>query len=233
MKIIGVNVPGAFADYIAVPESCLWLLDDAIDYETGALLEPMGVGVHGVLSGEVANRSVLILGCGPIGLFAVATAAACGASKLFAVDIVDEKLQWAKKFGADYIYNSVTPDYIDRILEKTDGAGVDVIIDYTGHTGLIAQAFQALKKGGRFTFVGLANNPLTLEINDNIIYKEARINGVTGRLMYKTWQDCANLILNHKLNPKEMIGGTYPMQSFDAAFAALKAGKPGKMLLIP
>jgi len=234
MKIIGVHVPGSFAEYLAVPKDCLWKLDDSIDYKIGSLLEPMGVAVHGILSGEVGGLNVLVLGCGPIGLMAVGTAYATGASKVFAVDLIDEKLEAAKKMGADVVINSKTEDINKIIRMATNGRGADVVVDYTGNASAIREGFKALKLGGRFTLVGLANGDIPIDINNAIVYKEARVNGTTGRLMYKTWYQCMELLArSDKFNIEPIIGGVYPMAKFDDAFQALAEGAVGKMILIP
>lgn len=233
MQIIGVNTTGAFAEYIPVCQDCLWKLSDSVDYKAGALMEPMGVAVHGLLSGEVGGKSVVIMGCGPIGVCAVGAAKACGASVVIATDIVDAKLDFAKNMGADYAFNTKTQDATAEILALTGGAGVDVVIDYTGNGAAIKTGFSVLRKGGRFTFVGLANGPVSLDINNDIVYKEAHINGSTGRLMYQTWYDCQALLESGRFDIEKIIGGVYPLEAYEEAFQAIKSGTPGKMLLIP
>lgn len=233
MKIIGVHTPGVFCEYVSIPQDCVWLLDDEVSYEIGALLEPMGVGVHGVLSGEIGGKTVLISGCGPIGLMAIGAASACGASKIYAIDIFDGKLAVAKKMGADVTINSKDQDYIKVILDDAKGQGVDVVIDYTGNESVIANSFKALKKGGRYTLVGLPNKEVTLDLTESIIYKEATVNGVTGREMYKTWWQCNDILKSGKFDINPVIGGVYRMDEFDKAFEELKKGAHGKMLLMP
>lgn len=233
MKIIGVHTPGSFAEYISIPVDCAWRLDDSISYEIGAMLEPMGVAVHGVLSGEIGGKTVAIYGCGPIGLMAVGTAAACGASKIFAMDIFDEKLEIAKKMGADVTLKSGQDNVIDVVLDATDGRGVDVVLDYSGNAKAIQEGFKILRLGGRFTFVGLPNDAVALDLSEDIIYKEAKVNGVTGRLMYETWWQCSELLKLGKVDIKPVIGGIYPLEDYEKAFEALKKGAPGKMILIP
>lgn len=193
----------------------------------------MGVGVHGVLSGEIGGKTTLILGCGPIGLMAIGAASACGASKIYATDIFDGKLAVAKKMGAAVTINSKEKDYIKIIMEETKGQGVDVVIDYTGNESVIANSFKALKKGGRFTLVGLPNKEVSLDLTESIIYKEAVVNGVTGREMYKTWWQCNDILKSGKFDIKPVIGGVYKMEEFNKAFEELKKGAHGKMLLIP
>lgn len=232
MKIIGVHAAGVFSDYAAIPQDCIWKLDDSIDYDIGAMLEPMGVAVHGVFAGEIGNKTTLILGCGPIGAMAVGAAKKAGASKVFVVDIFDDKLALGKTMGADFTYNSKKVDYVAEVLKETEGRGAEVVIDYTGNSKVVAEAFKALCLGGRFTIVGLANDKLELDSTSAIVYKEAKVNGVTGRLMYQTWWQCTSLLKNG-LDITPVIGGKYAMKDYEQAFDALKAGAPGKMLLIP
>lgn len=233
MKIIGVQTPGSFAEYISIPVDCAWKLDDSISYEIGAMLEPMGVAVHGVLSGEIGGKTVAIYGCGPIGLMAVGTAAACGASKIFAMDVFDDKLEVAKKMGADITLNSMKDNVVKEILEKTDGRGVDVVIDYTGNPKAIQEGFKVLRIRGRYTMVGLPNDLVSLDLSEDIIYKEARVNGVTGRLMYETWWQCNALLKSGKFDIAPAIGNIYPLKDFEKAFKDIENGCPGKMILIP
>ena len=131
MKIIGVHVPGAFAQYISFPVDCAFKLAPDFSYETGALLEPMGVAVHGVDCGEVEGKTVVVNGCGPIGLMAVGAAKAWGAKQVIALDVIDEKLAVATEMGADVVLNSRTTDAAAEVVRLTDG-GADVALDYTG-----------------------------------------------------------------------------------------------------
>ena len=231
MKIIGVHVPGVFSEYARIPQDCIWRISDSLSYRHAAMLEPMGVAVHGVMSGEVALKNVLVLGCGPIGVMAVGTAAAAGAAQVIAADIFAGKLETAKKLGATACINTKEQDLVDTVLALTHGRGADVIIDYTGSVQLIETAFSALKKGGRFTMVGLPNRKLTLDLTNAVIYKEANINGVTGRRMYETWHQCARILEKGAFSLDDVIGGVYPLENFEQAFTDIINGKPGKMQL--
>lgn len=232
MKIIGVHVPGGFSDYVRIPQACAWKLEPYISYRHGAMLEPMGVAVHGVFSGDVAMKKVAVLGCGPIGVMGVGAACAGGAAGVLAVDLFDEKLAMAGRLGASRLVNTRREDPAEAILAWTAGRGADVILDFTGHVGLIETAFGALAKGGRFTLVGLPSQKLSLDLTNAVIYKEARVNGVTGRLMYQTWHQCTEILKKCVFSLDDVIGGIYDMKDFTQAFADIAAGKPGKMLLM-
>jgi threonine 3-dehydrogenase len=233
MKIIGVHAPGAFAEYIAFPKDCVYKLPESLSYEAGAMLEPMGVGVHGASAAKVKGENVVVYGCGPIGAMGVGACKAWGAKRIVAVDVFDDKLKIAKAMGADVTVNANRTDAANEIIKIFDGAGADVIIDYSGNVAAIRAEFKALRKGGRLALVGLPGEDITLNLCDDIIYKEATVIGVTGRLMYQTWEECAGLLNTRGFSLDPVFGGTYPLKDFEKAFADINAGKPGKMILIP
>ena len=233
MKIIGVHVAGCFAEYISIPVDCAWKLDASLSFELGAMLEPMGVAVHGILSGEIGGKTVAVYGCGPIGLMGIATAAACGALQIFAIEPFEQKLALAKQMGATAVFQAGKTNVVDAVKEATRGEGVDVVVDFSGNAKAIQEGFKILRKGGRFSLVGLPDGQISLDLTDAIIYKEATVIGVTGRLMYKTWWQCNELLRSGKVDIKKAIGGVYPLRNYEKAFAALQSGSPGKMILIP
>lgn len=232
MKIIGVHVPGSFAEYISFPVDCAYKLPSDFSYENGAVLEPMGVAVHGIDAAQVAGKKVVVYGCGPIGLMAVGAAKAWGAEQVIAIDMVQRKLEVAKEMGADAVINGREQDVTKEVFRLTE-FGADVVVDYTGNLRAIKAAFSLIHKGGRIVLVGLPNGALELDPTEDIIYKEATVVGVTGRLMYKTWEQCAELIGSGKFNIKTAISGVYPLRDYQKAFDAIKDGAPGKMVLIP
>ncbi len=233
LKIIGVHVPGSFCNYISIPKDCVYKISDNITYKMGAMLEPMGVAVHGVSVAQVKGKDVLIYGCGPIGLMAVGAAKTWGAKKVLAADIVDRKLEAAKQMRADAAINSMSEDIRAIVLKETDGAGPDIVIDYTGSGGAVSSGLSLLKKGGTFVMVGLPNKPMTMDFSENVIYKEAAIIGVTGRRMYETWRECEEILSSGTFSLDPVVGGVYPLADFEKAFESLHNGCPGKMILIP
>lgn len=230
MKIIGVHTEGCFADYIRIPASCGWKISEDITPEIGALLEPLGVAVHAVLSDAINGQSVVVYGCGPIGLMAVLTASSCGASKVIAVEPVANKLEKAKQLGATHIIQPGKEDVTAAILGITGGRGADVVIELSGNSNVISSCFKSLRKGGRVTLAGLPDKDVTLDIVDGIIYKEAKILGVTGRRMYDTWWQVEDLLKLDKFRLEPVIGGIYDLADFSQAFADLHSGLPGKVI---
>jgi len=234
MAILGVHTNGAFAEYALLPESCAWKLAPGTSPELGAILEPLGVATHGVLVDRVDGRSVAVFGCGPIGLFALGVAAACGASRLFAVEVNPFRLSMAPSMAPNAILvNSGEQDPVQTILAATDGRGVDVVIELTGNAKATQQAFKVLRKGGRISLVGLPSNPIALDLVEDIIYKEAKVFGTTGRVMWDTWWQMDALLKAGRLNPLPVITHRLPLEQIGEALALAKSGQAGKILLLP
>src|SRR5512146_2816752 len=124
VKIIGVDADGAFAEYVVIPESNIWKLDPAIPPEYASILDPLGNAVHTVLAGEIAAKTVAITGCGPIGLFAINVARACGAVQTFAIEVNEHRRNIAQQMKADYVLDPSTQDVKKIVLDATGGTGV-------------------------------------------------------------------------------------------------------------
>src|SRR5215470_16003015 len=131
-KILGVDVDGCFAPYVVVPEGSVWKNDLSVPPHLACVQDPLGNAVHATLAGEIVGRSVAVLGCGPIGIFAVAVAQAAGAAQVTATDTKDYRLDLAKTLGADEAINVTRDDLEAFIAERTDGQGVDVVLEMSG-----------------------------------------------------------------------------------------------------
>lgn len=234
MAIIGVHTDGVFAEYAKIPAVCCWRLPKDTNPELGAILEPLGVAVNGILKGEVNNRSVAVFGCGPIGLFAVGAVAAWGATKVFALEPNPTRLAMARQLVPEVtLLNPAEGDVVKVIREATGGRGVDVSIELSGSTQAAQMAFQVLRRGGRVSLVGLPSTPVELELTENIIYKEAKVFGSTGRLMWQTWWDMQNLLESGKFDPMPVITHRFPLADFAKALELAGSGEAGKILLYP
>src|SRR3954464_13127399 len=148
VKIIGVDSDGAFAEYVTIPESNIWKLDPAIPQEYASLLDPLGNAVHTVLAGDIAAKTVAITGCGPIGLFSIAVAKACGATKVFAIEVNEHRRAIAKKMKADFVLDPTKDDIKQIVLNETEGTGVDVLLEMAGRQDAIKLGFSILRLGG-------------------------------------------------------------------------------------
>src|ERR1700680_111629 len=129
LRIIGIDQDGAFAEFVKIPASNIWKLDASIPEHYGAILDPLGNAVHTVLAGEIAGQTVLVTGCGPIGLMAIAVAKACGSSTVFATETNAQRRAMAKQMGADVVIDPSAENSVKRILGGTSGTGVDVLLE--------------------------------------------------------------------------------------------------------
>ena len=175
VKIIGVDANGAFAEYVVIPESNIWKLDPAIPEEYASILDPLGNAVHTVLSGDIAAKTVAITGCGPIGLFSIAVARACGATQVFALEVNEHRRKIAKQMKADFVLDPSKDDVRSIVMEHTGGIGVDVVLEMAGKTDAIRTGFQILRLGGRVSLLGIPSKPVELNFAHDIIFKGATI----------------------------------------------------------
>src|SRR3981081_1470209 len=199
VKIIGVDANGAFAEYVVIPESNIWILDPAIPQEYASILDPLGNAVHTVLAGEIAAKSVAITGCGPIGLFAIAVAKAVGATAVFAIEVNEHRRKIAREMKADYVLDPSKENASAIVMEKTGGLGVDVVLEMAGHPDSIRTAFDIVRRGGRISLLGLTSKPVSLNFSEDIIFKGITVQGINGRRMYQTWYPMTQLLQRGKL----------------------------------
>ncbi len=231
MEIIGVHVEGAFAEYHALPEVCAWKLPDDLDPTIGAVYEPFSIAVHGVTRDQVAGVPTIVTGCGPIGLFAVGLARASGASKVFAVDIKDVRLELARKMGADYVINSAKINPAEFILEHTGGLGAGALIELSGNGQALKAGLKSLRKGGWAALIGLYRDEVPLDLVNGVIYKEATIYGVTGREMYKSWYLAEEFLTSGRVDITPVITHTFPLEKIEDAILLAESGDAGKVII--
>jgi threonine 3-dehydrogenase len=230
VKILGVDADGAFADYVKIPASNIWKLDAAIPRDFGSLFDPFGNAVHTVLSGAIAGQTVAVMGCGPIGLFAIAVAKACGAAKIFAIEPNLQRRELARTMGADVLLDPKT-DVEAAVKAATGGNGVDVLIEMSGHGGAIAQGFRILRMGGRASLLGIPSRPVEMDLANAVIFKGATVHGINGRKMYETWFQAEALIRDRGVDLAPVITHRLPLAQFDEAMKLLESGEASKILL--
>lgn len=176
----GSRVDGAMAEYVAVEECDILLLPEELDFESGACTDPVAIAFHAMRQGDMkAGKSVVVLGVGPIGLFAIQWARVMGAKDVFAIDIFDEKLRIAKELGADYTVNAKKEDPVAFVLEKTHGAGVECVVEIAGSKITQEQGLRMAKKEGTVVFCGISYDDLVIPSTtlDGILRKEIHIVG--------------------------------------------------------
>ena len=233
LRYIGIDQDGAFAEFVRIPASNIWKLDPAIPEHYGAILDPLGNAVHTALAGPVAGQTVLVTGCGPIGLMSIAVAKACGSSTVFATETNDNRRAMAKKMGADVVLNPAAENAVAKILADTGGTGVDVLLEMSGNPTAIQQGFKALRAGGRASLLGIPTENVPLDLVNDVIFKGATVQGIYGRRMYETWVQMTALLKAGRLNLDPLFGERAPLESFEKAFALLQSGLAGKVLLYP
>ncbi len=233
LRIIGIDIDGAFAEFVKIPATNIWKLDSAIPEHYGAILDPLGNAVHTVLAGAIAGQTALVTGCGPIGLMSIAVAKACGSSAIFATETNEHRRKLAKQMGANLILNPLAEDPVKRILEATGGTGVDVLLEMSGHPAAIQQGFKALRAGGRASLLGIPTENVPLDLVEDVIFKGATVQGIYGRRMYETWVQMTALLKAGHVNLEPLFGERLELDNFEDAFAKLQSGLAGKILMYP
>ena len=228
-RIIGVDRDGCFADYIAMPATNVWHLDDAVSHEIGGIHDPMGNAFHTALAGtELPGKTVLVTGCGPIGIFAVGICKAAGASRIIASDVNPTRLALARTMGA---HDAVTPQEAEQAVKRaTQGLGVDVVLEMSGVPAAIHQAFELVRLGGRVQMLGIPAKPMEVNFATEIIFKGITVYGVVGRKMYDTWIQMTQFLRSGQFDPTPVITHRFPLERFDDAIAAIKGGDAGKVV---
>ncbi|MEW5783850.1 MAG: L-threonine 3-dehydrogenase [Bacillota bacterium] len=231
-SIIGVDLDGCFAEYARVPEGNLWLNEQQMAPEVACLQDPVGNAVLAVLSAEIAGKTVLITGCGAIGLFAVGVAGAAGAARVLAVDINDYRLNIAKRMGAAVVINPIRENVVDLVLQHTQGCGVDVAVEMSGNQECLYDGLKTVKNGGRIALLGIPSGKVSLDLANDVIFKGITVAGITGREIFATWYKTAAL-LNGALDINPIITHRMKMADYVEAFEIMKSGECGKIILYP
>ena len=229
-RIIGVDRDGAFAEYIAMPATNVLPLD-GIPTTVGAVMDPMGNAFHTVLTADIPGRTVFVVGCGPIGCFAVGIARAAGAAKVIASDVNPKRLALAKQMGAHVTIDATRDDVVRAVLAETAGEGADVVCEMSGVPSALHQAFAAVRLGGRVQLLGIPNGQVPVDFANEIIFKGITVYGVIGRKMYDTWNQMRRYLSAGLVDPRPVITHQFPLAKIDEALAAIRSGDAGKIIL--
>ncbi len=229
-EIIGVDRDGCFAEYVAMPAQNVWKNHNKLPFEVATLMEPMGNAVHAVLAGPIVGKQVAVVGCGPIGLMAIAVAKAAGALQIIALDLNPYRLRLAERMGATEFIRSDREDPILRVEEITKGKGIDVVLEMSGHPVAVEQAFAICANGGRISLLGLPARPVSLNVTDDLIFKGVTVYGITGRKMFQTWEQTAGLLESGRVDVSPLITHRFPLSDFEKGFALMQEGRCGKVV---
>ena len=229
-KVLGVDVDGAFAEYIAIPAQNAIKVNYRKAPEFLSILEPLGNAVHTVNSTDVQGKTVAVVGCGPIGLMAIDVAKAYGAKAVYALEVNEYRLNKAKELHADAIINPLKENATQRIMELTNHKGVDVVCEMSGKDSAITEAFHYIKAGGHYAMLGVPSSLVTLNIATDIVFKGITIAGITGRRMFETWDQVNQLIDSNKLHLDKIVTHKISFDDIESGIHLMESGNCGKVV---
>ena len=233
VSIVGIDRPGAYAELVAIPAENAWPVPRGMPLEQAAALEPLGNAVHCVLAGEIAGSSVAVTGCGPIGLFSICVARACGAGPILATDVNEYRLELARACGADRTCLVSREDWVAAAREMTGGEGVDVVCEMSGQPTVIVEALRALRNAGRLSLLGLSSQDLSFDFSKLLIFKGITMQGILGRRMFETWHQMTSLLESGRLDISKAITHVMPLDDLEEAMGTLADQRAGKIVLVP
>lgn len=241
VQVLGVDRDGVFAEYAVLPAVNAWKNDPTLDPAIAAIQEPLGNAVHSLLPEDsiedLGGKDVLVTGAGPIGLLAIAVAKTLGARKVLATEVNPLRIALAKRMGADRVIDprGAAGAAAREILEETEGRGVDVVTEMSGHPSALTLAFEALTPGGRVSLLGLYDRPATLDVDAALIFKAARVHGIFGRRMFTTWYQVRSLLERPELRAKmaEIITHRVPIGELPKAMQLIETQQAAKVSLEP
>ncbi len=230
-QIIGVDRDGAFADYLAMRATNIVKIPPSISDDHAAVFDPLGNAFHTVLHTEVAGRVVTVIGCGPIGLFAVGIAHAAGAAEVIAVEPHEERLALASAMGANHLLDPEKDDVEASVLDLTRGYGSDVVCEMSGHPSGVVTALRVARNGGHVRLLGLPRGGVEIQLARDVIFKGLHIYGVIGRRMYDTWIEMRNFLAAGLLDIEPVITHRLPLERFEEGITAMRSGEAAKVVL--
>lgn len=226
---VGVNEPGAFAQYLCLNAFNVIPLPDEISDDIGAVLDPLGNAVHTALSFDLISEDVLITGAGPIGIMAAAVARHVGARNVVITDVNDDRLALAAEVADVTPVNVQTQDINDVTAALGLKQGFDVGLEMSGNQIALDQMVEAMDMGGRIAMLGIPPGKSPVDWS-RIVFKAITIKGVYGREIFETWYKMIAMLQNG-LDISKVITHTYPVAEFEQGFADMLTGSSGKVVL--
>tara|TARA_A100001391_G_scaffold163149_2_gene122574 strand:- start:5259 stop:6134 length:876 start_codon:yes stop_codon:yes gene_type:complete len=229
----GVDFDGGFAPLVKLPERILWKVADEISDSSAAMMEPFGIAVHASTEGcGVSGLSVIVCGCGPIGLMNVAAAKALGATCVIAVDVNDYRLDAASKMGADVTINTSLNELKESLPSRFAKRGIDVAIDYSGSPSALAGLSDVLTPGGELRLLGVPPTGCDLSL-DKWVMKGLIVRGLHGRRLFETWERATELLVDRKVSLDGLVSHDLPLKDAQHGFDLALKGQALKILLRP
>ena len=226
---VGVNRPGAFAEYLVIPAFNAFKIPDNISDELASIFDPFGNAVHTALSFDLVGEDVLITGAGPIGIMAAAVAKHVGARHVVVTDINPYRLELAKKMGATRAVDVSKEDLKDVMNELGMTEGFDVGLEMSGVPVALRDMLNKMNHGGKVAMLGIPPQDVAIDWNQ-VIFKGLVIKGIYGREMFETWYKMASL-LQSGLDLSPIITHTFSIDDYQKGFDTMGSGQSGKVIL--
>ena len=226
---IGVNRPGAFAEFISVPMTNVWHHRPDIDRDVAAIFDPFGNAVHTALSFDLLGEDVLVTGAGPIGIMGAAIAKHAGARFVVITDVNDHRLALAKQMGADVAVNVSRENLRDVQQRLGMKEGFDVGLEMSGNPAAFREMIDQMCHGGKIAMLGIPSEPMAIDWN-KVIFNMLTIKGIYGREMYETWYKMS-VMIEGGLDIRPVITHRFHFTEFEKGFAAMLSGNCGKVIL--
>jgi len=233
MLSVGVHRDGAFADYVVIPESNVWVHGADIEPDVGAIFDPFGNAVHTTLAFPLAGEDVLITGAGPIGLLAAAVARHVGARFLVATDVSPARLELARRMGVDLALDVRTTRIAEAQQQLGMREGFDIGLEMSGHPTALPEMIANMNHGGRIAMLGLPSQPITVDWA-KVVSHMLTIKGIYGREMYETWYAMSAMLASSatlRQAVSAVITDRFAAPDWAKAFDTARSGSTGKVVL--
>jgi len=228
-KGVGVNRPGAFAEYISLPMSNVWHHSPGIDPEVASIFDPFGNAVHTALSFDVLGEDVLITGAGPIGIMATAIVRHAGARHVVVTDLNPYRLELARKMGATVAVDPREQDLAAVQAQLGMREGFDVGLEMSGNPHAFSSLIANMAHGGKIAMLGIPEKSMAIDWN-TVVFNMLTIKGIYGREMYETWYKMT-VMLQSGLKIAPVITHRYHYTEFQKGFDVMLSGQCGKVVL--
>jgi threonine 3-dehydrogenase len=227
---VGVNRPGAWAEYVAIPQSNLWHADPAIPLEVLSCFDPLGNAVHTALSFDLVGEDVLITGAGPIGCMAVAVSRQAGARHIVITDVNPYRLDLAQKMAPHVVGVDVRTQKLTDAMQKLGmKEGFDVALEMSGNPKAFTDMLPNMFHGGKIALLGIMPGSAAIDWN-LVVFNQLTLKGIYGREMYETWYKMTSLIQSG-LDISPVITHRFPYTKFEEGIELMKSGNSGKIVL--
>jgi threonine 3-dehydrogenase len=230
---VGINRDGAFAEYISIPESNVWVHHDPIDPDLGAIFDPFGNAVHTAMAFSLVGEDVLITGAGPIGLMSCALARHLGARFVVVTDVSESRLELARTMGADIALNVKNSKIIESQKQLGMKEGFDVGFEMSGHVSALPEMIDNLNHGGRVAMLGLPAAPIEIDWA-KVVTHMLTLKGIYGREMFETWTAMSSMLKSSetlRARISSVITDRLPAHKWQEGFDIARASSGGKVVL--